>query len=112
VIQVSMLLSIPLMAALLFMRSDKAAYYVAYVLTFNMLVGPVFSSGSVTQERERQTLSLLLTTLLLAYGLLWELRDRFWTLIVFLLIVAATCLATSSVGLAWSALCRRTSTAM
>ena len=32
VIQVSMLLSIPLMAALLFLRSDKAGYYVAYVL--------------------------------------------------------------------------------
>jgi ABC-type transport system involved in multi-copper enzyme maturation permease subunit len=141
VIQLSMFLSIPLMAGLLFFRSDKAAYYVAYVLTFNMLVGPVFSSGSVTQERERQTLSLLLTTLLtptriifakllaalrvstvltfllteqllLAYALLHELRDRFWTLIVFLLIIAVTCLATSSVGLMWSALCRKTSTAM
>ncbi len=117
VIQVSMLLSIPLMAALLFLRSDKAAYYVAYVLTFNLLVGPVFSSGSVTQERERQTLSLLLTTLLgpgkimiakllaalrvstvltfllteqllLAYVLLPELRNRFWTLVVYLLIIA------------------------
>ena len=64
VIQVSMVLSIPLMAVLLFLRSDKAAYYVAYVLTFNLLVGPVFSAGSITQERERQTLSLLLTTLL------------------------------------------------
>ncbi len=141
VIQLSMFLSIPLMAGLLFFRSDRAPYYVAYVLTFNMLVGPVFSSGSVTQERERQTLSLLLTTLLtpsriiiakllaalrvstvltfllteqllLGYGLMWELRNRFWTLIVFLLIIAATCLATSSVGLMWSSLCRRTSTAM
>ena len=64
VIQVSMLLSIPLMAVLLFLRPDKAAYYVSYVLTFNLLVGPVFSAGSITQERERQTLSLLLTTLL------------------------------------------------
>ncbi len=64
VIQVSMLLSIPLMAVLLFFQPDHAGYYVAYVLTFNLLVGPVFSSGSITQERERQTLSLLLTTLL------------------------------------------------
>ena len=141
VIQVSMLLSIPLMAALLFLRSDKAAYYVAYVLTFNMLVGPVFSSGSITQERERQTLSLLLTTLLgpgkivtakllaalrvstvltfllteqllLAYILLPELRDRFWTLVVFLLIILTTCMATSTVGLMCSALARRTATAM
>ena len=141
VIQVSMLLSIPLMAGLLFLRSDKAPYYVAYVLTFNLLVGPVFSSGSITQERERQTLALLLTTLLtpgrivlakliaalrvstvltfllteqllLAYVLLPELRYRFWTLLVFLLIIATTCLATSSVGLMCSALVRRTSTAM
>ncbi len=141
VIQVSMLLSIPLMAGLLFLRSDKTAYYVSYVLTFNLLVGPVFASGSVTQERERQTLALLLTTLLtpgriilakliaalrvstvltfllteqllLAYVLLQELRFRFWTLIVFMLIIATTCLATSSVGLMCSSLVRRTSTAM
>jgi len=141
VIQVSMLLSIPLMAVLLFLRSDKAGYYVAYVLTFNLLVGPVFSAGSITQERERQTLSLLLTTLLtpgkivgakllaalrvstvltfllteqllLAYVLLQELRTRFWTLLVFLLIIATTCLATSTIGLMCSALARRTSTAM
>jgi ABC-type transport system involved in multi-copper enzyme maturation permease subunit len=141
VIQVSMLLSIPLMAALLFLRSDKAAYYVAYVLTFNLLVGPVFSSGSITQERERQTLSLLLTTLLgpgkivfaklmaalrvstvltfllteqllLAYILLPELRNRFWTLVVYLLIIATTCMATSTIGLMCSALARRTATAM
>jgi ABC-type transport system involved in multi-copper enzyme maturation permease subunit len=141
VIQVSMLLSIPLMAALLFLRSDKAAYYVAYVLTFNLLVGPVFSAGSITQERERQTLALLLTTLLtpgriilakllaalrvstvltfllteqllLAYILLPELRYRFWTLFVFLLIIATTCLATSSIGLMCSALVRKTSSSM
>jgi ABC-type transport system involved in multi-copper enzyme maturation permease subunit len=141
VIQVSMVLSIPLMAILLFLRSDQAAYYVGYVLTFNLLVGPVFSAGSITQERERQTLSLLITTLLrpgtivfaklvaalrvstvltfllteqllLAYVLLPELRDRFWTLLVFLLIIATTCLATSTIGLMCSALVRRTATAM
>src|SRR5271156_234962 len=141
VIQVSMLLSIPLMAALLFLRSDKAGYYVAYVLAFNMLVGPVFSAGSITQERERQTLSLLLTTLLrpgqivfaklmaalrvstvltfllteqmlLAYVLLPELRNRYWTLVAYLAIIAMTCLATSTVGLMCSSLARRTSTAM
>jgi len=141
VIQVSMLLSIPLMAGLLFLRSDKAAYYVAYVLTFNLLVGPVFSSGSITQERERQTLALLLTTLLrpgkivgakllaalrvstvltfllteqllLAYFLLPELRNRFWTLLIYLWIIATTCLATSTIGLMCSALSRKTSVAM
>ena len=141
VIQVSMLLSIPLMAVLLFLRSDKAAYYVSYVITFNLLVGPVFSAGSITQERERQTLSLLLTTLLrpgrivlakllaalrvstvltfllteqllLAYFLLPELRNRIWTLGVFLLILAATCLVTSTIGLLCSALSRKTTVAM
>ncbi len=141
VIQVSMLLSIPLMAGLLFLQSDKAPYYVAYVITFNMLVGPVFSAGSITQERERQTLSLLLTTLLkpvsivtaklmaalrvstvltfllteqllLAYFLLPELRYRIWTLLVFLLIIGTTCLTTSTVGLLCSALSRKTSVAL
>src|SRR5918998_2913275 len=141
VIQVSMLLSIPLMAALLFWRPENAGSYVAYVLTFNLLVGPVFSSGSITQERERQTLDLLLTTLLrpgrivpakllaalrvstvltfllteqllLAYLLLPELRDRIETLVIFLAIIAVTCLATSTIGLLCSALSRRTSVAM
>lgn len=141
VIQVSMLLSIPLMAALLFLKPENAGYYVSYVITFNLLVGPVFSAGSITQERERQTLSLLLTTLLtpgkivyaklmaalrvstvltfllteqllLAYLLIPELRDRLWTLFVFLAIIATTCLATSTIGLLCSALSRKTSVAM
>jgi ABC-type transport system involved in multi-copper enzyme maturation permease subunit len=141
VIQVSMLLSIPLMAALLFLRPELAAYYVSYVITFNLLVGPVFSAGSITQERERQTLNLLLTTLLtpgkivfaklmaalrvstvltfllteqllLAYLLIPELRERLWTLVVFLAIIATTCLATSTIGLLCSALSRKTSVAM
>jgi ABC-type transport system involved in multi-copper enzyme maturation permease subunit len=141
VIQVSMLLSIPLMAFLLFFRPEYAAYYVSYVLVFNLLVGPVFSAGSITQERERQTLGLLLTTLLrpgkiifakllaslrvstvltfllteqllLAYLLIPELRDRFLTLFEFLAIIAATCVITSTVGLFCSSLTRRTSRAM
>src|SRR4051794_24164438 len=141
VIQVSMLLSIPLMAALLFWKPENAGYYVAYVLTFNVLVGPVFSAGSITQERERQTLSLLLTTLLrpgeivgaklvaalrvstvltfllteqllLGYLLVPELRERFWTLGIFLAIIAVTCLATTTIGLLCSSLARRTSSAL
>ncbi len=141
VIQVSMLLSIPLMAGLLFLRPENAGYYVSYVLTFNLLVGPVFSAGSITQERERQTLDLLLTTLLrpgqivlaklvaalrvstvltfllteqliLAYILLPELHRRIWTLFAFFLIIATTCLATTTIGLLCSALSRKTSVAM
>jgi hypothetical protein len=41
-----------------------------------------------------------------------ELRNRFWTLVVFLLIIAVTCLTTSAAGLMCSALARRTSTAL
>lgn len=140
VIQVSMFLSIPLMAVFLFWRS-MPGYYVCYVLTFNLLVGPVFSSGSITQERERQTLNLLLTTLLtpgrivrakllaalrvstvltlllteqimLAYALVRDLQLQFLTIIPFFIIILVTCLLTSSIGLMWSSLVRKTSVAM
>jgi ABC-type transport system involved in multi-copper enzyme maturation permease subunit len=70
VIQVSMLLAIPLMALCLYIRPQYAAWYVAYVVVFNMLVGPVFSAGSVTGERERQTLDLLLTTTITPWQIL------------------------------------------
>lgn len=140
VIQVSMFLSIPLMAVFLFWRT-MPGYYVCYVLTFNLLVGPVFSSGSITQERERQTISLLLTTLLtpsrivmakllaalrvstvltlllteqiiLAYALVRDLQLQFLSIIPYFLIILTTCLLTSSIGLMWSSLVRRTSVAM
>jgi ABC-type transport system involved in multi-copper enzyme maturation permease subunit len=140
VIQVSMFLSIPLMAGFLFWR-PLPGWYVCYVLTFNLLVGPVFSSGSITQERERQTINLLLTTLLtpgrivrakllaalrvstvltlllteqiiLAYALVRDLQLQFWTIIPYFLIILATCLMTSSIGLLWSSMVRKTSVAM
>jgi ABC-type transport system involved in multi-copper enzyme maturation permease subunit len=41
------------------------------VLLFNLLIGPVFSAGSVTSERERQTLDLLLTTTLTPMQIFW-----------------------------------------
>src|SRR5262249_58717961 len=63
--------------------------------------------------RVATVLTFLLTEqLLLAYFLLPELRYRFWTLLVYLLIIATTCLATSTIGLMCSALSRRTSVAM
>jgi ABC-type Na+ efflux pump permease subunit len=71
VVQVSMALAIPLMAACLYLWAEYAAWYVGYVLLFNMLVGPVFSAGSVTSERERQTLDLLLTTTITPWQILW-----------------------------------------
>ena len=64
VIQISMLLAIPLMGVFLFWQIEKAPWFSVYVIVFNMLVGPVFLAGSMTSERERQTLDLLLTTTL------------------------------------------------
>ena len=64
VIQVSMLLAIPFMAVCLYIWPQYAPWYISYVVMFNMLVGPVFSAGSVTSERERETLDLLLTTII------------------------------------------------
>ena len=141
VIQVSMFLSIPLMAFFLFFFPDKVGYYVSYVIVFNMLVGPVFSAGSVTQERERQTLELLLTTLIkpgqiisaklisslrvstvltllltmhivLAYVMVDDLRANILTIFEFFAIILATCLLTSTLGLFCSVLCRKTSAAL
>ncbi len=70
VIQASMFLAIPLMAFWLFVFPDKATWYMSYVLVFNLLAGPVFSAPAVTNERERQTLDLLLTTLLTPWQIL------------------------------------------
>ena len=64
VIQISMLLAIPLMGVFLFWKIEQAAWFPVFVIVFNMLVGPVFLAGSMTSERERQTLDLLLTTVL------------------------------------------------
>ncbi|MEZ6110366.1 MAG: ABC transporter permease subunit [Pirellulaceae bacterium] len=71
VIQVSMLLAIPLMAVCLYIKPEYAPWYIGYVLIFNMLVGPVFCAGSITSERERQTLDLLLTTVITPWQILW-----------------------------------------
>lgn len=71
VIQISMLVALPVMAVCLYMKQQLAPWYISYVLLFNMLVGPVFSAGSVTSERERQTLDLLLTTLITPWQMLW-----------------------------------------
>lgn len=71
VIQISMILAMPLLAICLFVYPAYAAWYVAYVLLFNLLVGPVFSAGGVASERERQTLELLLTTTLSSWQILW-----------------------------------------
>ncbi len=71
VIQISMGLALPIMAVCLYIAPTYAPWYIAYVILFNMLVGPVFSAGSVCNERERQTLDLLLTTLITPWQMLW-----------------------------------------
>lgn len=71
VIQISMLLALFVMAVCLYIQPQYAAWYISYVLLFNVLVGPVFSAGSVTSERERQTLDLLLVTLVTPWQMLW-----------------------------------------
>ena len=71
VIQLSMCLSLFLMAGCMYMAPSMAPWYASYVLLFNMLVGPVFSAGAVTSERERETLELLLTTILSPWQILW-----------------------------------------
>ena len=71
VIQISMLLALPIMAVCLYIFPKYAPWYIGYALLFNMLVGPVFSAGSVCNERERETLDLLLTTLITPWQMLW-----------------------------------------
>jgi ABC-type transport system involved in multi-copper enzyme maturation permease subunit len=71
VIQISMILAVPLMAWLLFIQAQLTGVYMIYVIIFNMLVAPVFSAGSITNERERQTLDLLLTTVITPWQIFW-----------------------------------------
>ena len=70
-IQISMFMAIFFMAAFLYIWRWLAPFYIGYVILFNMLIGPVFSAGSVTGERERQTLDLLLTTVISPWKILW-----------------------------------------
>ncbi len=141
VIQVSIFLAVPLMGVCLFVKPELAPYYICYVILFNVLVGPVFSAGSVTGERERETLDLLLTTMLspgqilwaklisglrissvLTFFLLWPLAlaclmvSYYWSnplsVLGYLFVVAVTCLTTATVALCCSLWARRTSVAL
>jgi ABC-type transport system involved in multi-copper enzyme maturation permease subunit len=138
VIQISMLLAVPLMAVLLFAKPMWSPWYVVYVVVFSILVGPVFSAGSITSERERQTLDLLLTTTIapsqimwgklivglrvstvLTAFLLWPLVlgvafvSPFWSnwpsVLLMFAIVLMSCLTNSVVAQFCSTVCRRTS---
>ncbi len=141
VIQVSMLVAIPMMGLFLYLFPEQAAWYIAYVVMFNVLVGPVFSAGSVTSERERQTLDLLLTTTLsprqilsgklfsglrvstvLTSFLIWPLFLAFmmvfaywvtlYSLLAYIALILMTCLTTATIALFCSVLFRKTSVSL
>lgn len=142
VIQLSMGLALVAMAACLYIQSQLAPWYAGYVLLFNMLVGPVFSAGAVTSERERETLDLLLTTTLSPWRILsgklysslrvstvltsfliwpillaWLLPPwTFWsdtlTILGYLAIILVTSLTTTILAMVSSILFRRTSVSM
>lgn len=138
VIQVSMLLAIPLMGCCLYIWPQWAPWYICYVVVFNMLVGPVFSAGSVTSERERETLDLLLTTDISPWQILWGkliaglrvssvltlflvwpvllacvMVSLYWTnllsVLAYLAIILMTCLTTAMLALFCSVLFQKTS---
>ena len=142
VIQSSMALALAVMAVCLFIFADKAPWFISYVLLFNMLVGPVFAAGSVTSERERQTLELLLTTTLSPWQILagkllsslrvscvltsflvwpillawvmppWTYRDATLTLAIYVVIILVTSLTTTTLAMFCSVIFRRTPVAM
>ncbi|QDT04153.1 ABC-2 family transporter protein [Rubripirellula lacrimiformis] len=141
VIQISMLLAIPLMGVFLFWMMDKCAWFAVYVIVFNLLVGPVFLAGSMTSERERETLDLLLTTTLTPWQILWgkfvvgfrisavltgfllwplllgtALNTSFWTnwaaVVGMFLVVLMVCLVNAVVALTSSLFTKKTSIAL
>jgi ABC-type transport system involved in multi-copper enzyme maturation permease subunit len=141
VIQISMLLALFVMACCLYIWPQYAPWYISYVLLFNMLVGPVFSAGSVTSERERQTLDLLLVTLVTPWQMLWGkllsgLRVSsvltsfllwpvllacvmplpFWynlpTMAGYLLVVCLTCVTTATTALFCSSIFQKSATSL
>jgi ABC-type transport system involved in multi-copper enzyme maturation permease subunit len=61
IIQISMFLSV---VFLTFLYLGKEYVFVDYLILFTMLVAPAFACNTFTQERERGTLDLLLTTLI------------------------------------------------
>ena len=140
-IQISMLLAIPMMAIFLYICKDLAPWYISYVVLFNILIAPVFSAGSVTSERERQTLDLLLTTVTTPWQILWgkllsslrvssvlscfllwplllavplvpEYPANLPTMLGYLIIFCLTCLTTSVLGLFCSTVFQKTITSL
>ncbi len=142
VIQMSMFLALIVMAVCLYVYPQHAAWYTSYVVLFNILVGPVFAAGAVANERERQTLELLLTTALSPWQILagklfsslrisvvltsflvwpillawllppWKFWHDTWTVVGYLAILLVTCLTTTTLAMFCSVLFRKTSASM
>jgi ABC-type transport system involved in multi-copper enzyme maturation permease subunit len=141
VVQISLLLAVPIMGVCFYFHPAWAPWYFCYVLLFNLLVGPVFSAGAVSGERERQTLDMLLVTTLrpweilagkllsglrvsgvLTSFLLWPVLlalvlvpeyYRDWlSFVLALLLVAVTCLFTSVTSLFASICFRKSNTSL
>jgi ABC-type transport system involved in multi-copper enzyme maturation permease subunit len=142
VIQMSMLLALPLMAACLYIKASLAPWYACYVVLFNVLVGPVFTAPAITSERERQTLELLLTTAVSPWQILtgklysglrvscvltafiiwplflawllppWTYLADSWTMLGYLVIVALTALTTTALAMFCSVVFSRTSASL
>jgi len=142
VIQVSMGLALVVMAVCLYIVTTKAAWYTCYVVLFNLMVGPVFSAGASTSERERQTLELLLTTTLSPWRILsaklysslriscvltsflvwpillawllppWSYLAHTPTILGYVAIIGVTSLTTTTLAMFCSVLFRKTSTSM
>ncbi|TVP93911.1 MAG: ABC transporter permease [Planctomycetaceae bacterium] len=141
VIQLSIVLAILLMPWLLFFSPERCGWFVVYVIVFEMLVGPVFLAGSISGERERQTLDLLLTSPVTGWQILWGkllvglrvslvltgflvwplvlaamLVDSYWTnlpgIALMLAIVLSVGICSGVVAMFCSSFCRRTSVAL
>lgn len=142
VIQLSMFLALIVMAFCLYIWPELAPWYTSYVLLFNMLVGPVFAAGTITNERERQTLELLLTTTLSPWQILsgklisslrisivltsflvwplllawllppWTYWNDTLTMIAYLAIILVTALTTTTIATFCSVVFRRTPVSM
>lgn len=140
-IQISMVVAIPVMAGCLYIQRHLAPWYISYVVLFNILIGPVFSAGSVTSERERQTLDLLLTTVITPWQILWGkllsglrvssvlssfllwpvflaliMVSEYWsnlpTILAYVVIFGLTCLTTAMLALFCSTIFSKTSTSL
>ncbi len=135
IILVGFVASIPFLCTLL---TPYERWYGIYLVLFALLVTPSFAANSITQERERETLDLLLATpltartivtgkllgtirspmvliaLLVPYYIFGLLAGQLTIaeLVIDLLIVGTAVIQCAAIGLAASAICRSTLAAM